>query len=379
MTLTYAELLANVPKSKRTDRIHVLLALWMRGALGPNTAIASKEIGDELRLRLRGAAPQNISDVLGKASTDVERVQGTARSTHWYLTGSGLARLQELGVPIARPESQASPQSVFDVALVCAIHDPELNALLSAFGGEQRWSPGPSSGQPHIYKVCEMVTESGDSVRIIAGAPTYMGLTATAILATQMILLFRPKFIAMVGIAAGTRSAKRGYGDILVADPSVDYASGKVTFHDGAEVFQPDPFPLPINVSLRTLIQEDARTRAGLDQIAAAWPEARPNTDLRVHIGALGAADQVVDSNARVTEVQRNWRKLIGLEMETYALYRAAHEAPHPRPIHASFKAVCDFAAEKNDAWQSYAAFTAAQYAKRFLFHHWGTIKRLTA
>jgi hypothetical protein len=65
---------------------------------------------------------------------------------------------------------------------------------------------------------------------------------------------------------------------------------------------------LPINVNLRTLVQEDARTRAGLDEIAAAWSESRPSTDLRVHIGALGAADQVVDSNARVLEVQRNWR-----------------------------------------------------------------------
>jgi nucleoside phosphorylase len=206
-----------------------------------------------------------------------------------------------------------------------------------------------------------------------------MGLTATAILATQMILLFRPRFIAMVGIAAGTRSGKRGYGDILVADPSVDYASGKVTFHEGAEVFQPDPFPLPINVNLRTLIQEESRTRAGLDKITNAWSGTRPDSALRVHIGALGAADQVVDSDARVAEVQRNWRKLIGLEMETYALYRAAHEAPRPRPLHASFKAVCDFAAEKTDAWQSYAAFTAAEYARRFVCTHWNVIGELSA
>jgi len=194
-----------------------------------------------------------------------------------------------------------------------------------------------------------------------------------------MILLFKPRFIAMVGIAAGTRSGNRGYGDILVADPSVDYASGKVSFTNGLEVFHPDPFPLPINVSLRTVVQEDARTRAGLTNVMTAWSGPRPGTDLRVHIGAMGAADQVVDSGARVAEVQRNWRKLIGLEMETYALYRAAHEAPQPRPLYASFKAVCDFAAEKTDIWQSYAAFAAARYAKRFVTEHWDVIQGLSA
>jgi hypothetical protein len=39
---------------------------------------------------------------------------------------------------------------------------------------------------------------------------------------------------------------------------------------------------------------------------------------------------------------------------------------------------VCDFAAEKTDAWQSYAAFTAAHYAKHFVTEHWAKIRNLT-
>jgi hypothetical protein len=38
---------------------------------------------------------------------------------------------------------------------------------------------------------------------------------------------------------------------------------------------------------------------------------------------------------------------------------------------------VCDFAAEKTDAWQSYAAFTAAHYAK-VVTEHWAKIRNLT-
>jgi len=65
----------------------------------------------------------------------------------------------------------------------------------------------------------------------------------------------------------------------------------------------------------------------------------------------------VIDDATRVLEIQRNWRKLIGVEMETYGVYRACHESPDPKPRFVSFKAVCDFAAEKSDSWQEYAAF----------------------
>jgi nucleoside phosphorylase len=242
---------------------------------------------------------------------------------------------------------------------------------MDAFGGEAMWAPGPTAGQPHIYKTIEHPCPGGPTLRLIAGAPTYMGLTATAIIATQMLLLFRPRVIAMVGIAAGTKTHNRSFGDVLVADPSVDYASGKVSFVDGNEVFFPDPFPLPVDARVRTLVQEDVRTPESLGTISGAWSQNRPRGPLRVHIGAVGAADQVVDSSRRIEEIRKNWRKLIGVEMETYALYRAAHEAPHPKPLYVSFKSVCDFAEEKSDDWQEYAAFTAARYCRSFFERNW--------
>jgi nucleoside phosphorylase len=88
----------------------------------------------------------------------------------------------------------------------------------------------------------------------------------------------------------------------------------------------------------------------------------------------VGAADQVIDDASRVLEIQKNWRKLIGVEMETYGVYRAVHESPEPKPRVVSFKAVCDFAAEKSDSWQEYAAFMAAEFAVAFLKFEWDTL-----
>lgn len=83
----------------------------------------------------------------------------------------------------------------------------------------------------------------------------------------------------------------------------------------------------------------------------------------------------MIDDATRVIEIQRNWRKLIGVEMETYRVYRACYESPDPKPRFVSFKSVCDFAAEKSDDWQEYAAYTAANFAIRFLRNEWALLR----
>ncbi|MEZ5283889.1 MAG: hypothetical protein R2712_03570, partial [Vicinamibacterales bacterium] len=104
------------------------------------------------------------------------------------------------------------------------------------------------------------------------------------------------------------------------------------------------------------------------------WDGALPPSGNRLHVGPLGAADQVIDDADRVVEIQGNWRKLIGVEMENYGVYRACHEAPDPKPRYVSFKSVCDFAAEKSDSWQEYAAFVAAEFAFAFLRLEWDAL-----
>jgi nucleoside phosphorylase len=211
-------------------------------------------------------------------------------------------------------------------------------------------------------------------LRVVATASTSMGLTAAAIATTQLILQFRPRLVAMIGIAAGTRSGNKQFGDVLVADPSVDYASGKYVNVDGVREFLPHPYPIGINARLRSVLQRYVGNRAVFANIRDGWKGQTPPGPNRLHIGPLGAADQVIDDPTRVLEITKNWRKLVGVEMETYAVYRACHESPEPKPRVVSFKSVCDFAAEKTDSWQEYAAFTASRFAVDFLKSEWDAL-----
>jgi nucleoside phosphorylase len=162
------------------------------------------------------------------------------------------------------------------------------------------------------------------------------------------------------------RLLTEGYIDkkSVYTTPSVDYNSGKVVFENGIREFQPDPYPIGLNTRLRSVLQKyRSSTHPLFVEVRKRWPGAVPATPNRLHVGPVGAADQVIDDATRIVEIRKNWRKLIGVEMETYGVYRAIYESPEPKPRVVSFKAVCDFAAEKSDSWQEYAAFMAAEFA----------------
>jgi nucleoside phosphorylase len=88
----------------------------------------------------------------------------------------------------------------------------------------------------------------------------------------------------------------------------------------------------------------------------------------------LGSGPSVVDARKPVNEVLAHWRKLIGIEMEAHGVHLACHKVATREPAFVCMKSICDFAAEKNDTWQLYAAFTAAQLFHRFVTAEWDTL-----
>src|SRR5207249_1992349 len=129
------------------------------------------------------------------------------------------------------------------------------------------------------------------------------------------------KIVVMIGIAAGTKDGGKQFGDVLVADPSVDYNSGKVVRENGIRGFLPDPYPIGLNARLRSVLLKYRGANSLFEEIRSGWSGRLPSATNRLHVGPLGAADQVIDDADRVLEIQRNWRKLIGVEMETYGVY----------------------------------------------------------
>ena len=355
----------------RTDQYKILAALYCLDA--HTNSVTARQISDLLSLQLgKNNVPKNVSASLRAYSGYVDPVE-KGPPLRWGLTQRGLDRLRTLSeLALASPVSSSDFRT--DVGFICALEHPELAAVTRAIGGPSKWEDVGDAKFPHVYRKAEFAIASGERLRVVSTTATSMGLTAAAIATTQLVLQYRPRMVIMVGIAAGTKGGDKQFGDVLVADPSVDYSSGKVAESDGIREFLPDPYPIGLNPRLRSLLKKYHDRHNVFSVIRDRWTGATPPKRNRLHLGPLGAADQVIDDASRVEEIQRNWRKLIGVEMETYGVYRACYEAPEPKPRFVSFKAVCDFAAEKNDSWQSYAAFTAAEFAIEFLRADWDAL-----
>ena len=287
--------------------------------------------------------------------------------------GLGILRAARAEVAVSEEHISAqgrAGQGTFDLAIVCALHTPELQKVFSSFKAE--WSEVPASANdPGTYHRAEIATLKGSSLSVVAGAPVHMGLTASAVMATKLILRFRPRLVAMVGIAAGVRRDRQGFGDVLAAEHTFDYGAGKLTMEGQKLEFLPDPKPHSIHPRLLARLKEWERSRRELDAIQSAWPARSPQTRLTLHIGPLASGAAVVDTPKPVAELVRHWRKLIGLEMEAYAVHASTIYAADPQPMYLCLKSICDFAQDKDDDWQDYASYTAAELACRFVTSEW--------
>jgi nucleoside phosphorylase len=369
LMIEFSKFLGAVKKNERTDQYLILAALYCLSAqLKP---VSTKQISDIFNLHLTTNKPSNPNASL-RSYIGLVSPAKKGPPILWSLTPEGLHRLRTLSGLQLKSETD-STEFESDIAIVCALEFPEFEAVMKAFN-ENDWVELPDPKYTHIYRESSITTVDNETLRIVGTTSTSMGLTAAAIATTQLLMQFKPRIVVMIGIAAGTRSGGKQFGDILTADPSIDYNSGKVVDDNGIRDFQPDPYPIGLNPRLRSVLAKYRGNHPVFEKIRRQWKGPIPAKGNHLHVGPLGAADQVIDDASRIIEIQKNWRKLIGVEMETYGVYRAVHEAPEPKPRVASFKSVCDFAAEKTDSWQEYAAYTAATFAYEFLKNEWAAI-----
>jgi nucleoside phosphorylase len=277
--------------------------------------------------------------------------------------------------PSSRDASTEEPNAMsYDVAIVCALRKPELEKVLAT--GKQPWTSLPlDAGDPTQYRTTTFERTGRPALSVVAAAPSQMGMTASATLTTKMIQRFKPKLVAMVGIAGGVDPKRQGFGDILAPATTFDYGAGKLTVIDGKLHLSPDANPISIVPLLRERLEEWGLEDERLAAIRRQWSGPKPNTVLKLHVGPLGSGAAVVAARETVDATKEHWRKLIGIEMEAYGVHHASQLAVHPPPMFLCMKSICDFAGpDKNDDWQDYAAFTAAQLCHRFLMEEWDTL-----
>lgn len=255
--------------------------------------------------------------------------------------------------------NQGDQRSFFyDVALICALESIEHEAIKQLPG---RWEPLIMGHDPSVYFTGNF--EKGPKkLRVVSVCCPQMGMVPTAVVAMRLISHFCPKLFIMTGIAGGCGDA--AMGDLIVANPSWDYDSGKFKESSGVITFSPDPRQISIDPGIHSRLQTLISDSTFLHGLQKKWPAEKPAAVPKLFIGPLGSGGAVVSANEKVREIQAHSRKMIGLDMETFGFYFACQNSIKPTPLFFSVKSVSDFAdKKKGDHFQKYAAFLAAQFA----------------
>lgn len=252
---------------------------------------------------------------------------------------------------------------IYDLGIVTALHVPEYQSILDLPG---EWEVVKQPNDPTIYHK-GLFKNDVKQLSVVAACAQQMGMPAAAVLASKLIAQFRPRYLAMSGIAAAVKGGDAKIGDILIADQSWDYESGKHKIVEDKQIFEPDPRSIPLHVGVKEQLLHLRAQNTFLADIQNAWRGGKQEGRLQVHIGPVVSGSAVVQDERIIAHIKEQSRKLIGLDMETYGVFFAAENSSLPRPIAMSIKSACDFAdKDKSDDDQAYAAFTSAQYLFRF-------------
>lgn len=254
----------------------------------------------------------------------------------------------------------------YDIAIITAV-EREFDAV-KKLGNEWKRVDIPFDSSPYY----ETTFEENDKIfRVVAACAPKMGMNSCGVLSMKLIYNFRPRYLFMTGIAASIKDIEtHGYGDIIVIDESWDGGAGKITqSDDGENIFHPSANHLRLDNDISEKMRGFKSNTEMLRKIKDEWkPNDAPNTELSIHIGSVTSVAGVIENEAVLNELKIKDRKLLGLEMEAYAMYNSAHGCSRPKPVPIAMKSVSDFAnTGKNDKYQNYAAYTSARVMYEFI------------
>ncbi len=244
---------------------------------------------------------------------------------------------------------------VEDLCIVTALPNPEASALHRL---NWDWGLAEPLDEMHFARRGQF-TSDGISRSVISVSAPRMGMVATALTAARVVDRFRPKMLAMVGICAGVRG-KVNLGDVIMADASWDYQSGKRIKDGNLNRLLLDLNSIPVPEQIRSHGEQLRADASFWGAIRGAWIDP-PDHALKMSIGAIASGSAVVADGIVIPELtDTQQRKLLGIDMEVYGLYAAASLSLRPRPVHVAIKSVCDFGdSSKEDSAQAYASYTS--------------------
>jgi nucleoside phosphorylase len=225
-----------------------------------------------------------------------------------------------------------------DIVIICATQD-EFNSFKNILRDFNRIDIVNDSTL--YYK--GYIQGINDTFSVILPVPSDMGIATAAIVTTKCINQFRPRFLFMVGIAAGIKASTK-VGDVIIADQALNY--NEVIEIENADQSTRTKYmhnTISISPNLRSRFSMFLNSN-NVNDISEHSSLKELNRKARFHIGTMVSGGSLIRSKERIKQLVRDYHNIKGIDMETYGVYKAVYSFDYDNvPDFISIKSVSDF------------------------------------
>jgi len=228
-------------------------------------------------------------------------------------------------------------------------------------------------------------------IKVVAAIQPKTGMVDAAIVATQIIELFKPKFLLMSGVCGGKKNLK--FGDVVLASKVFTFQKGKISdFLDekgnliklfdkkGKEInitqicdkygnkveLQIENFEVEQeSIDIDSLVKDDIDDYLKSIEEKINEPYKLEEQKIEIHFEPMACSTMVINKDGYFEDkIKAIERKTVAVEMESFGVARACQIANNGETKCIIFKSVMDNMTKKDDKAKKIAAYTSAQFLK---------------
>jgi len=279
----------------------------------------------------------------------------------------------------------------FEYGIIAALYKDEFEAIKPHFTwiekdsikiGKKKYMVGHLHSQP--------------DKRVIAAVPNATGMIDSAIIATQMLDLFKPKYLLMSGVCGGAKGTN--FGDIVLARRVFTFQKGKVSdildkdkepieLYDKSgnkieydQLFDKDGNQIKISVEKFQIehdsilefklkdwtdpVLEKIEQEINKTEIVKIW-----GSSIKIHFEPMACSTMVINKDGFFEDhIKYVDRQTIAVEMESYGVARSCEFGNEGKTNWVIFKSVMDNMTQKDDRAKRFAANTSALFLKHLIY-----------
>lgn len=184
-----------------------------------------------------------------------------------------------------------------------------------------------------------------------------MGLVNAAVTASLCIDRYKPAVVGMSGICGGFKGRAK-LGQLLISSMVYEYQSGKWA-SDG---FLHEPYQVQTNHATLTALKLLAESNGLISDLENGFNGTRPSAAIKPEAVVFTSGSAVIADQRYINQIEIIHRKVSALDMEVFAVQRAAELSSHNPPCICAKTVVdlCD--SEKGDNIHSYGSYISAKF-----------------